>query len=74
MDNPIPPIPVDFAAMSTVVEKNLWKKKRLIQVYFVNRKTFHIRLFLYLIAGCFLSRFSINSLDFQKHPFNKRIK
>jgi hypothetical protein len=37
VDNLIPPIRVDFAAMSTVVEKNLWKKKHRIQVYFVNR-------------------------------------
>jgi hypothetical protein len=43
VDNPIPPIPVDFAAMLTVVEKNLWKKKRFFQVYFVNRKTFYIK-------------------------------
>lgn len=43
VDNLKPPIPVDFAAMSTVVEKNLWKKKRFIQVYFVIRKTFYIK-------------------------------
>ncbi len=31
------PFPVDFAAMLTVVEKNLWKKKRQFQLNFVNR-------------------------------------
>jgi hypothetical protein len=46
VDNPIPPFSVDFAAMSTVVEKNLWKKKLIFQVYFVNRKTFYIKKFL----------------------------
>jgi len=43
VDNLIPPIRVDFAAMSTVVENNLWKKKPIFQVYFVNRKTFDIK-------------------------------
>jgi hypothetical protein len=45
VDNLIPPFRVDFAAMLTVVEKNLWKKKLIFQVYFVNRKTFYIRMF-----------------------------
>jgi hypothetical protein len=53
VDNLIPPIRVDFAAMSTVVEKNLWKKKLIFQVYFVNRKTFYITKFLVICFNGF---------------------
>jgi hypothetical protein len=46
VDNLIPPIRVDFAAMSTDVENIMWKKRMEFQVYFVIRRIFHIRKFL----------------------------
>lgn len=74
MDNLIPPFRVEFAAMLTVVEKNLWKKKLIFQVYFVNRKTFYIRNFSAIKKAGFFDDLLSNRLDLQKHLFNKHIK